>query len=125
MKFYYLSNPYSGTEELKNLRARSAARACGKLIKDRVFTLSPIVHNHAMMKEYNEFTLEQRKDVILDFDFALLKASIGMIVLTIEGWKDSHGVKKEIEFCNENELPIYYFTSEEIESGHASNKLKI
>ena len=71
MSYYYISNPYNGTEEQKELRAKIAAEVCGKLLKRGVHAWSPIVHNHAMMKCYNEFTLEQRKTLILDFDFSL------------------------------------------------------
>ena len=123
MKYFYLSNPYSGSDEQKSKRAELAARACGRLIKDRVFTLSPIVHNHAMMKTYNDFSLEERRSVILDFDFSLLAASKGMIVLKIEGWEESYGVGKEIEFCKKNDIAIHYYTPEEIESGVTTKAL--
>jgi hypothetical protein len=124
VKYFYLSNPYNGTDEQKVERAQFAANACGRLIKDRVFTLSPIVHNHAMMKTYNDFSLEERRSIILDFDFSLLAASKGMIVLKIEGWEESYGVTKEIEFCEKKNIPVYYYTPEEIESGIATSALR-
>ena len=61
-----------------------------------------------MMKTFNQFTLEERRSLILDFDFSLLKSSKGMIVLKIDGWRDSYGVKAEIDLCNQLSIPILY-----------------
>jgi hypothetical protein len=114
--YYYISNPYSGTDEVKEKRASIAARVCGLLIKRDVHAWSPIVHNHAMMKTFNEFTLEQRQSKILDFDFSLLRTSIGMIVLIIPGWDTSYGVGKEIELCRELNIPVHYLDPELLET---------
>ena len=67
-EYYYLSNPYNGSDEERNLRARMAAEACGSLLKQGIHAWSPIVHNHAMM-DIVAFTLDERRSLILDFDF--------------------------------------------------------
>lgn len=123
MSYYYISNPYNGTEEQKEYRAKVAAEVCGKLLKRGVHAWSPIVHNHAMMKSYNEFTLEQRRSLILDFDFSLLLASSGMIVLKIDGWKESYGVGKEIELCLEKSIPIKYLNPEDLDTDKALDNI--
>jgi hypothetical protein len=107
MAYYYISNPYNGTEEQKEQRAEVAARVSGMLLKKGIHAWSPIVHNHAMMKNHT-FTLEERRSLILDFDFSLLKASKGMIVLTIDGWDKSYGVRAEIELCQKLSIPVSY-----------------
>lgn len=116
MSYYYISNPYNGTEEQKSQRAKIAAEVCGKLLKKGVHAWSPIVHNHAMMNDYGDFTLEERRTLILDFDFSLLLASKGMIVLKIDGWKESYGVSKEIELCHEKSIPIKYLDPRHLDS---------
>jgi Domain of unknown function (DUF1937) len=108
MSFYYLSNPYNGTEEQKADRARAAARACGLLLKNNVHVWSPIVHNHAMMQTFDQFTLEERRSKILEFDFSLLRASCGMIVLQLPGWEESFGVKAELNLCTELGIPVHF-----------------
>lgn len=100
----------------KEARAQVAARVCGLLLKKGIHAWSPIVHNHAMMKTFNEFTLEERRTKILDFDFTLLKASKCMIVLKIEGWEQSYGVKAEIDLCNQLAIPIKYLNPDHLES---------
>lgn len=113
MSYYYLSNPYNGTDEEKEERARIASKACASLLKMGIHAWSPIVHNHAMMKDH-EFTLEERRSLILDFDFSLLKCARGMIVLTIDGWDRSYGVRKEIDFCQELSIPVKYVCPTEL-----------
>ncbi len=116
MHFYYISNPYNGTDEQKEERAQIAARVCGLLLKKGIHAWSPIVHNHAMMKTFDQFTLEERRTKILDFDFSLLKSSKGMIVLKIEGWEQSYGVKAEIELCKKLSIPIFYLDTFSLET---------
>lgn len=115
MSYFYISNPYNGTEEQKEERATIAAKVCGMLLKKGLHAWSPIVHNHAMMKTFNEFTLEERQSKILDFDFSLLKKSDAMIVLTIEGWDKSYGVGKEIELCKKLDIEIKYLNPSDLD----------
>lgn len=115
MHFYYISNPYNGSDEQREQRAQIAARVCGLLLKKGVHAWSPIVHNHALMKTFNQFTLEERRTKILDFDFSLLKSAKGMIVLKIDGWEQSYGVQAEIELCHQLSIPIKYLDPQELE----------
>lgn len=109
MSYYYISNPYNGTDEEKEDRARVASKACAALLKKGIHAWSPIVHNHAMMKDH-EFSLEERRSLILDFDFSLLRAARGMIVLTIDGWDRSYGVRAELNLCRELSIPVQYLS---------------
>ena len=123
MSYYYISNPYNGTDSQRNERAKIAAEVSGKLLKRGVHAWSPIVHNHAMMNDYGDFTLEQRRTLILDFDFSLLLASKGMIVLKIDGWKESYGVTKEIELCQEKSIPVQYLNPEDLDTDKALEEI--
>lgn len=116
MSFYYISNPYNGTVEQRETRVQIAAQVCGLLLKKGLHAWSLIVHNHAMMKTFNQFTLEERRSLILDFDFSLLKASSGMIVLKIDGWKESYGVRAEIGLCKKLSIPIFYLDPSRLHS---------
>jgi len=116
MSYFYISNPYNGTDEQKNERAETAAKVCGLLLKMGVHAWSPIVHNHAMLRTFNTFTLEERRTLMLAFDFSLLRASKGMIVLEIEGWRNSFGVQAEINLCKELSLPVKYLRPLDLES---------
>ena len=107
MSYYYLSNPYNGSPSEMRERAQAAAQACATLLRRGVHAWSPIVHNHAMMA-FSDFSLEERRELLLPYDFTLLRAAKGMIVLKLPGWDQSFGVGKEIELCAELGLPVYY-----------------
>jgi hypothetical protein len=115
MSYYYISNPYNGSPELRELRANIAAKTCGRLLKKGIHAWSPIVHNHAMLKAFDHFSLEERRSLILDFDFSLLRNSRGMIVLEMDGWKDSYGVKAELALCKKLGIPVSYLDPRELE----------
>ena len=76
-----------------------------------------------MMNHYGDFTIEERRTLILDFDFSLLLASIGMIVLKIDGWEESYGVSKEIELCREKSIPIIYLDPDYLDSDKSINEI--
>ncbi|MGZ3843762.1 MAG: DUF1937 family protein [Bdellovibrio sp.] len=123
MGYFYISNPYNGSDEQKSIRAQTAARVCGLLLKKGVHAWSPIVHNHAMMSTFNEFSLEERQTLMLEFDFSLLRGSSGMIVLEIEGWDTSFGVQAEINLCKTVSLPVKYLTPADLEENIPLNSV--
>lgn len=108
--YYYISNPYNGTDDQRQNRMEAAAHCCAALIKSGIHAFSPIVHNHSMLQVVGDFTIQERKFLLLPFDFSLLKSSVGMIVLKLDGWKESYGVAKEIQLCQEKNIPIFYST---------------
>lgn len=123
MSYFYISNPYNGTEAEKNHRAEVAARSCALLLKRGVHAWSPIVHNHSMLKTNNIFTLEERRTVVLNFDFTLLRASSGMIVLEIDGWDRSFGVNAEIELCRKLDIPIKYLNPSDLDTALPTDEI--
>jgi hypothetical protein len=118
VSFYYLSNPYNGDPETRAERARLAAHACALLLRQGLHAWSPIVHNHAMMGCV-EFSLEERRELMLPFDFTLLRAARGMIVFTLPGWRESYGVGQELALCAELGLPVHYLAPEDLARGEA------
>ncbi len=114
MSYYYISNPYNGSASQMDERARVAAHACGTLLRRGIHAWSPIVHNHALVRDFS-FTLEERRSLMLPFDFTLLRKARGMIVLTIDGWKESYGVGAEIELCSRENIPVVYVNPDELD----------
>ena len=112
--FYYLANPYQGSKELMKERFEKCAKAVSKLIKNGIPTFSPIVHNHAMIETTGDWTLDERKKLLLPFDFSILLKANGMILLKLEGYLESYGVEKELKFCLENKIVVHEFTYDEI-----------
>ncbi|HLD16226.1 MAG TPA: DUF1937 family protein [Coxiellaceae bacterium] len=123
MSFYYLSNPYQGTEAQRKERAHLAAETTLFLLKQGIPVFSPIVHNHSLVQEMPELSTEERRLLFLPFDFVMLKVAKRMIVLKLEGWEHSHGVKAEINFCEEHHIPVVYANLEELKTPEILNSL--
>ena len=112
MSYYYLSNPYNGTEQEKSERVEICSRVCFHFIRQKIPVISPVIHNHAMNHQQDiatilkEIPFEERFDFIMDFDFNLLKPAKAMLLLKLPGWDKSKGVAYEIDFCKQHAIPI-------------------
>ena len=106
--FYYLSQPYNGTEEQKRFRYEAGAKACMQLMEKGLSVFSPIVHNHNLLPFADNLSVERRREIFLPFDLTMLSRAKGMVVLTLEGWEESHGVGIEIDFCKQHQKSIIY-----------------
>ena len=51
--------------------------------------------------------LEERRRMMMNYLLEFLKASQGLILLTMEGWEQSWGLNQELIFCQENQIPVY------------------
>lgn len=114
MTYYYLSQPYNGTDEQKKYRFEMGATVCLNFLKKQIAVFSPIVHNHTLMIMAQDFTVEERRNTFMPFDFAMLGQSRGMLLLKLEGWEQSYGVKLEIEYCQQHQIPIHYLELDEV-----------
>ncbi len=102
----YLASPYSNPDPtVEENRFKITCLVAGLLMNQGLFVFSPIAHCHPIAvsvalprdysywKEYCELTLGQCRE---------------LLVLTIDGWETSKGVKGEIEFAEKNNMPIRY-----------------
>ena len=67
-----------------------------------------------MLKEHPDMDLDFRRKHIMDLDFTLLEKAKAMIVAKMDGWENSQGVKREIEFCEMKKKQIFYFEINEL-----------
>ena len=83
----YLASQYSHPNpEVREARFKAAEAATVHLLKKRIWTYSPIVHCHALAKEYKlpgDFAFWQ------DYNVTMLAAARELIVLYILGWDES------------------------------------
>ena len=122
MALYYLSNPYNGTDEQEEQRAHLAAKACVTLLKSGISLVSPVVHTHALGAHLS-LSKDERRALLMPVDIELLHRCDGMIVLKLEGWQDSIGMRAEINFCQAKGIPVYYTTVEEVLASQFSLQL--
>lgn len=101
---WYLASPYTHKDPMvMEQRYEEALNATAHLIKEGQWTYSPIVHCHEMAKRH-AFPTHVEFWKIYNHSFIL--ASLGLVVLQIEGWKDSNGVLDEIDYAMGLGLPV-------------------
>jgi hypothetical protein len=107
----YLASPYS--HEKLSVRCRRFYQVCqaaAVLMRAGVFIFSPIAHTHPIARH----GLPTGWDFWKPFDEAFLTACRCMIVLQLDGWKESVGVADEIAFMQGANKPVEYMAWEEI-----------
>lgn len=103
-KLYYLASPYSHSDvTVRNMRADQAAQAAAILKRNGYHVFAPIPHGHMMVPHglpggYEEFWKPYCRNIISRVDV--------LLVLTLDGWKDSVGVQDEIAVAEELHLPV-------------------
>jgi len=102
-KLIYLASPYSHTDpEVVETRFEAALRHASELSMRGKPVFSPIVHTHLMVKVYGlpgdwQTWWPINKEYMLNCGL--------MLVLKLDGWEQSDGVVKEINFAQSIDLP--------------------
>ena len=99
----YLASPYSHEDQsVREIRFQAACRAAAHLINEGNVVFAPVVYGHPLAKQY----------VPTDWSawepFCRKQLSIAdeVVVLCIQGWEDSAGIKEEIVIAELNDTPI-------------------
>lgn len=113
---WYVASPYTTTsDKLRELRAQLAMHFAARLRAQlhgagkHVFVFSPIAHSHEMA-EY----MEAHGCPVHDDEFwrveneAVLERSETLIVLCLDGWEQSKGVTREIEFAEKRGMRVLF-----------------
>lgn len=103
----YVASPYSHPNpDMMVARHRLIESAVAVMLQDGMFVYSPIVHcheiamNHEMKTGFNYWE---------NYNRAMLRKADRMIVMTIDGWKESKGVQAEVKYAQELGLDIEYW----------------
>jgi hypothetical protein len=104
---YYLAGPHKGTPEQEAYRYETSLKITTDFLNQGIHIFSPIVYGKHITEACNFPVLEERRRRMMDYLFEFLKASKGLILLTMEGWEKSWGLNQELIFCLENQIPVY------------------
>lgn len=111
----YLASPYTAPsdtlwpESLQNIRYLQALHASAILTSRGRATLSPIVLGHTLALAMKESGLpEPGYDWWIMWSRELLATCDVLCVLCLEGWDTSRGVRDEIQWAKDGEIPIIY-----------------
>jgi len=111
----YLASPYtSGTASQRKRRFEMCNTAAAKLIEAGYIVFSPITMTHPidLLLAKKEQTLGS--DYWVKFDEAFMKMCSAIVILCIDGWRESKGVKREIEYFRKNGKKVEYLEPESV-----------
>jgi len=102
----YLASPYSHSLPIIMERRYAAAMAAtAKLLGEGRVIYSPIVSFHTVALSHNlptSFSFWER------INLGVLQHCSNLIVLQLDGWKESVGVAGEVEFALSKNIPVEY-----------------
>lgn len=102
----YLACPYSHPDRaVRVTRFEAVNKAASKLMSQGLKIFSPISHTHPIAEAGD---LPLGWDYWHEYDHAFLSASNKLIVLMLDGWKESTGVNGEIQIAEQLGIEIEY-----------------
>ena len=113
----YLASPYSHPDQaVRELRFRQAAQAAAYLMSRGLMIFSPIAHTHPIA----EFGLPKGWDFWRPYDELFMDACRGIVVLMLDGWRESTGVRAEIQYMAKRGIAAEYLHPAESKHDQAS-----
>ena len=98
----YLASPYSDPDpEVKEARFEAVCREAAILMQRGILVFSPIAHSHPITKHGTPSDWHYWKE----FDRHIIGGCRGLWVLTLDGWRESVGVRAEIGLAIEFDKP--------------------
>ena len=109
-RLLFLASPYSHKNwPVRDYRFESAREAVRWLIRSGYHVFSPIVFSHYLTDRYmpgGGLRWDWPGWYALSID--MLRRSDALVVLRLDGWKESKGVKREIREAKRLKLPVVY-----------------
>jgi hypothetical protein len=101
----YLACPYTHEHDfIQHRRYEQVTQVAATLMREGQCIYSPITSMHYLSRHMTDVPHR----FWLDHDLAILARCDKMIVLQLEGWEQSEGLKAEIAFAAEHNIPIEF-----------------
>ena len=102
--FWYMASPYSHPSAyVRDARARAARDATYGALRQGYVCFSPIHATHDIAVAHS---LPKDAEWWKQYNARYLDAAAGVIVLMLDGWRESVGVKWEIEYADRSPYPL-------------------
>lgn len=109
--FWYVGTPYSKYSGGIHLAFRLACRYTAEFIRRGVPVFSPIAHSYCVATEGGIDPLDRA--IWLPADAPLMKAAGGLIVVMLDTWRESVGLRHEIDAFEAAGKPVVYWAGVE------------
>ena len=127
-KLIYVASPYTYHPETPNCkggprikemvekrRYEQVLEFTARLFKDDVNLFSPVVYSHHIVQISS--MLGGEWEAWQAFDELMIRKSDALIVLCLDGWKESVGVSAELERADNIGLPLHFYDIDLIDRG--------
>jgi hypothetical protein len=105
----YLACPYTDPDPaIRKARFDVATAVAAELIRAGHIVYSPITMTHPIDVVLAGASNTLGSDYWVAFDEAFMEMCSGMIVIRLEGWQRSNGIRREIAYFNDRKKPIRY-----------------
>jgi len=102
----YLATPYSKYPNGIEAAFRMAAKTAARLLQAGARCYSPIAHTHPIAI-YGQID-PLAHDIWLPFDSAMMDAADVLVVAMLPTWRDSYGIRHEIDTFAAAGKPVFY-----------------
>ncbi len=79
-----------------------------------IHVFAPVIYVNQIVEKLGLSSLENRRNIVMPYLLDFLQASKGLVLITVDGWQNSWEVRRELEFCQKNQIPIYKINSNQI-----------
>lgn len=108
MKLTYLASPYTHPDpDVRKARYDAACKKAAELMLAGKVIFCPIAHSHPIAMQMPE-GCDIDPDLWKKQDAPYVWMCDEMIVLQLDGWEKSGGVRHEIEVATSRRIPIHY-----------------
>ena len=105
----YVASPYyHDNHYIMEERWEITSKACYIMLQAGFHIISPIMHWHPTKKLGLQYG--QVDDKLVALNVKLLNCCNEIVVLTLNGWKESLGVTAEIEYARTNNINLVYLS---------------
>ncbi len=112
----YLASPLADDDPIvREIRFIKVCVVAGILMKARYKVFSPIAHTYPIAQRYD---LPHGFEFYRDYDFLMLSKCDHMVILTLDGWRESRGITAEIKEARRLEIPITSINEEGVFSDY-------
>lgn len=75
---------------------------------------SPVLYVNKIAEELSFSSLEKRRAVIMPYLFEFLRLSKGLILMEVNGWRQSWGIQQELIYCNKGQIPVHMIKFDQV-----------
>lgn len=109
----YIASPYTHSDEaVRQFRYERARAFTAHLIGRNFIAFSPIVYAHEMAQEHS---LPTDYEYWKRFNDHMMRNSVAVCLLCLEGWEESRGVTYELDFAKQINLSVFQYNADTFE----------